>query len=69
MSRVLPLYLMASGASLDGMMLADEALSPSEVVQRTKEAMEPSKDNTSVVLDFVYPVLTKPSNVARARVH
>ena len=42
---------------------------PSKVAQRIKEAMEPSKDNTSVVLDFVYPVLTKPSNVARARVH
>ena len=31
MSHAHPLYLMALGASLDGMMLADEALSPSEV--------------------------------------
>ena len=33
---------------------------PSEVVQRIKEAMEPSKDNTSVVLDFVYLVPVHP---------
>jgi len=31
MSRMLPLYLMAPGASLDGTALADGALSPSEV--------------------------------------
>jgi len=31
MSRALPLYLMVSGASLDGTALADEALSPSKV--------------------------------------
>ena len=60
MSRVLPLYLMASGASLDGMMLADEALSPSEVAQRIKEVMEPSRDDTGAILDFVYPVLGHP---------
>ena len=31
MSHVLPLYLMVPRASLDGMAIADEALSPSEV--------------------------------------
>ena len=31
MSHVLPLYLMAPRASLDGTALTDEALSPSEV--------------------------------------
>ena len=60
MSRMLPLYLMVPGASLDGTALADEALSPSEVVQRIKEAMEPSKDNAGVILDFVYPVPGHP---------
>ena len=60
MSRALPLYLMVPRASLDGMTLVDGALSPSEVVQRIKEAMEPSKDDASVVLDFMYLVLGHP---------
>ena len=60
MSRALPLYLMVPGASLDGMALADEALSPSEVAQRIKETMEPSKDDAGIILDFVYPVLGHP---------
>ena len=33
---------------------------PTEVAQRIKEAMEPSKDNASVVLDFVYLVPGHP---------
>jgi len=60
MSHALPLYLMAPEASLDGTTLADEVLSPSGVAQRIKEAMEPSKDNAGVVLDFVYPVPGHP---------
>ena len=56
MSHALPLYLMAPGASLDGTTLADGALSPSKVVRRIKEAMEPSWDDTSAILDFLYPV-------------
>ena len=60
MSHALPLYLMAPGASLEGMMLVDEALPPTEVARRIKEAMEPSKDTATVVLDFVFPVLRHP---------
>ena len=60
MSYTLPLYLMAPGASLDGMALADEAPPPSKVAQRIKEAMEPSKDTASVVLDFMYSVPEQP---------
>ena len=60
MSHALPLYLMAPGASHDGMALADEALPPSEVAQRIKEAMEPSKDDVGVALDFIYLVLGHP---------
>jgi hypothetical protein len=60
MSHVLPLYLMVPGASLDGTLLTNEALSPSEVAQRIKEAMEPSKDNAGIALDFVYPVPGHP---------
>ena len=60
MSRALPLYLMVPGASLEGMALVDKVLPPSEVVQRIKEAMEPLKDNTGVVLDFIYPVPGHP---------
>ena len=55
-----PLYLMAPEASLEGTTLADGALPPTEVAQRIKEAMEPSKDTTGVVLDFMYPVLGHP---------
>ena len=61
MARVLPLHQMAPGASFEGTVLVDEALPPSEVAQRIKEAMEPSKDTAGVVLDFVFPVLGHPS--------
>ena len=60
MSHTLPLYLMVPGASLEGTTLADGALPPTEVAQRIKEAMEPSKDTTSVVLDFMYLVPGQP---------
>ena len=42
MRRALPLHMMAPGVSLDGIALAEVALSPSKVEQRIKEAMEPS---------------------------
>ena len=51
---------MAPGASFGGTALVDEALPPSEVAQRIKEAMEPSKDTAGVILDYVYPVLGHP---------
>ena len=60
MSRALPLYLMAPGASPEGTALVDEALPPTEVAQRIKEVMEPSKDSAGVVLDFVYPMPRHP---------
>ena len=60
MARVLLLHRMVPGVSFEGTMLVDEALPPSEVAQRIKEAMEPSKDSTGVVLDHVYPVLRHP---------
>ena len=60
MRPVLPLHMMAPGASLDGTTLTEGALSPSEVAQRIKEAMEPSWDNAGTVLDFVYPVPGHP---------
>ena len=60
MSRALPLYLMVPGASLDGMALADEALSPSEVAQHIKEVMESPRDSAGAPLDFVYPVPSHP---------
>ena len=58
--RVLPLHMMAPGVALDGTVLAEGAFSPSEVVQRIKEAMEPSKDTAGVVLDFMYLVPGHP---------
>jgi len=60
MRRAVPLYVMALGASFDGTTLAEEALSPSKVTQRIKEAMEPSHDSVGAPLDFVYPVLGHP---------
>ena len=60
MTRVLPLHQMAPGASFEGMVLVDEALHPSKVAQRIKEAMEPSKDTIGVLLDFVFLVLGHP---------
>ena len=51
---------MLLGVSFEGTVLVDEALPSSEVVQRIKEAMEPSKDNAGVVLDFAYPVPGHP---------
>ena len=41
MRCVIPLHLMAPGVALDGTTLIEVALSPSEVAQRIKEAMEP----------------------------
>jgi len=41
MRHALPLHMMAPGVSLDGTTLIEGALSPSEVAQHIKEAMEP----------------------------
>ena len=51
---------MVPGASFEGTVLSDEALPPSEVAQRIKEAMKPTKDSVGAVLDFVYPVPGHP---------
>ena len=58
--HVLHLHMMAPGASLDGTTHAEGALSPSEVAQHIKEAMEPPRDDAGAVLDFVYPVPGHP---------
>ena len=60
MKRALPLHMMVPGVSLEGMALAEGALSPSEVAQCIKEAMEPSRDDAGAILDFVYPVPGHP---------
>ena len=54
MVRALPLYQMVPEASFEGTTHADDALPPSEVAQRIKEAMEPTKDSVGTILDFVY---------------
>ena len=61
MALALPLYQMVPKASFEGTMLADDALPPSEVAQRIKEAMEPTKDSVGAILDFVYPMPRHPS--------
>ena len=60
MAHALPLYQLVPGASFEGTVLSDEALPPSEVAQRIKEAMEPSKDTAGATLDHVYPVPGHP---------
>ena len=61
MRHVLPLYAMAPEASFYGTVLVEGALSPFEVAQRIKEAMEPSQDDASVLLKFMYPMPGHPS--------
>ena len=51
---------MVPEASFKGTTLADDALPPSEVAQRIKEVMEPTKDSVGAILDFVYPVPGHP---------
>ena len=41
-------------------MLVDQALPYSEVAQRIKEAMEPTKESAGAIHDFVYPVPGHP---------
>ena len=60
MMRALPLYAMAPEASFDGTVLAKGALPNSEITQRIKEAMEPSCDDASAPLDFIYLVSGHP---------
>ena len=60
MMHVLPLYAMAPEASFNGTALAEGTLPNSEIVQRIKEVMEPSRDDAGAPLDFVYPVLGHP---------
>ena len=45
MTCALPLYAMAPEASFDGTALAEGVLPNSEITQRIKEAMEPSRDD------------------------
>ena len=60
MRRALPLHMMAPGVSLEGTALVEGVLSPSEVAQRIKEAMEPSRDSAGAPLEFLYPVPGHP---------
>ena len=60
MARALPLHQMVPRASFEGTVLVDEALPPSEVAQRIKEVMEPSKDTAGAALDHVYLVPGHP---------
>ena len=60
MVRALPLHRMVPGVPFEGTVLIDEALPPSKVAQRIKEAMEPSKDTAGATLDHVYPVPGHP---------
>ena len=46
--------------SFEGTVLVDEALAPSEVAQRIKEAMELLKDTIGSTLEHVYLVLGHP---------
>ena len=56
MMRELPLYAMAPEASFDGTVLAEGALSNSEIAQCIKVVMEPLCDDVGAPLDFIYLV-------------
>ena len=60
MTRALPLYAMMPKASFIRTTLTEGALPNSEIVQRIKEAMEPSCDDASAPLDFIYLVSGHP---------
>jgi len=60
MTRSLLLYVITPEASFDGMALTEGALPNSKIVQCIKEAMEPSWDDASTPLDFIYPVSGHP---------
>ena len=60
MALALPLHQMVPGVLFEGTVLVDEALPPSEVAQRIKEVMEPTKDSAGGILDHVYLVLGHP---------
>ena len=60
MARALPLHQMVPGASFEVTVLADEVLAPSEVAQRIREAMEPTKDTFGSTLEPVYLVPGHP---------
>ena len=50
MMRALPLYAMVPEASFDGTTLVEGALSNSVIMQRIKEVMTPSRDDTGAPL-------------------
>ena len=60
MTRVLPLYVRAPKASIDGTALAEVMLPNSKIVQHIKEVMEPLQDDVGAALDFVYLVPGHP---------
>jgi len=51
---------MVPEASFEGTVLVDEALPPSKVAHRIKEAMEPTKDSVGAIFVFVYPAPGHP---------
>ena len=51
---------MALEASFDGTALTKGVLPNSKIVQRIKEAMEPSWDDIGAPLNFIYPVPRHP---------
>ena len=60
MTRALPLYAMVPEALFDRTTLAEGELPNSEIAQRMKEAMEPSRGDAGAPLDFVYPAPRHP---------
>jgi hypothetical protein len=60
MVHTLLLYRMAPGAPLEGMVLTVGPLANSEIVQRIKDVMEPTRDSLGAILDFMYPMSGHP---------
>jgi hypothetical protein len=60
MAHALPLYRMTPDAPLEGTVLAEGPLTNSKIMQRIKEAIEPTRDSSGAILDFVYLVPRHP---------
>jgi hypothetical protein len=60
MARALPLYRMAPGAPLEGMVLTVGPLANFEIVRHIKDVTEPARDSLGAILDFVYPMSGHP---------
>jgi hypothetical protein len=59
-ARALLLYQMMPDAPLEGTVLAEGPLTNFKITQRIKEAIEPARESSGAIIDFMYPVSRHP---------